>query len=178
MNPRSIAPAFLAQLADLRFRPLSLAHSAARPAQRIDRRRAQSGAVLLEVVLALVLFAAAAAIVVAGMNASVNSVERLRLNTHAVNLASTVLAELQLGLRSLDALGPEDFEAPFEGWSWELSPTSESDDLATGPRLTKVEVIIRHADPPLVYRMCQVLQVGDAAELASSPTPSSASSGF
>ncbi len=79
------------------------------------------GAVLLEVVLALGLFVAAAAVVSASLNASLESVDRLRLNLHAVNLAVSVLSELQLGTRAVETgSGPQPFEPPFEQWGWEV----------------------------------------------------------
>src|SRR5204863_6368831 len=83
------------------------------------RKRACSAVVLLEVVLALVLFATAAAIIGAGLSTSIQSVERLRLNAHAANLAVSVLSELQMGTKGFGKRGPQQFEAPFEGWTWE-----------------------------------------------------------
>ena len=47
----------------------------------MNRRR--DAAVLLEVVLALVLIAAAAAVIGAGLSASIDRVDRLKLNAHA-----------------------------------------------------------------------------------------------
>ena len=57
-----------------------------------DPRRWRHAAVLLEVVLALVLFVAAAAVIASAINASLESVERQKLNLHAANLAVTVLS--------------------------------------------------------------------------------------
>jgi len=133
------------------------------------RMRTQRGAVLLEVILALVLFVAAATVIAAGINASLDSVERLRLNTHAANLAVSVLSELQMGSKTLAATGPQQFQAPFEAWTWEVlaSPldaksagfnsAATSRPTDRGMALTRVEVIIRHDDPVLVYRLNQVL---------------------
>jgi len=79
--------------------------------------------VLLEVVLALLLFVGAAAVITGGMNASLTSVERMRLATHAANLAVSLISELQLGIRGIEMTGPEPFEAPYEDWTWELVAT-------------------------------------------------------
>ncbi len=136
------------------------------PSHTKDARR---GAVLLEVVLALVLFVGAAAVITGGLNTSVNSVERLRLNTHAANLATSVLAELQLGARTTELLGPEPFEPPFENWTWELQITPLEEDLgesiATSQSqsytCSRVEVIIRHKNESVVYRLTQVLRQED-----------------
>lgn len=115
------------------------------------------GAVLLEVVLALVLFVGAAAIIGAGLGSAVDSVERQRLNIHAANLASTVLAELQLGARGTEA-GPEAFPAPFERWSWEIQISPVETELGESSGLSLAEVIVRHDDPPVVHRLAEVIR--------------------
>jgi hypothetical protein len=125
------------------------------------RLRAQ-GAVLLEVILALVLFVAAATVVTSAMNASLESVERQRLNAHAMDLAVTVLSELQVGLRSAAMTGPEDFEAPFADWTWELQLLALESDLGEASSLTRAEVIIRHKQTPLVHRLAQVMRLSQA----------------
>lgn len=120
---------------------------------------ARRGAVLLEVILALTLFVTAAAIVTSGMNASADSLERQRLNTHAGNLAATALAEIQLGIRSTSESGEQPFLAPFDKWTAELivSPTETETGAASG--LLRVEVIIRHQEAQLVRRLTQVIRV-------------------
>jgi type II secretory pathway pseudopilin PulG len=129
----------------------------------LERAFRQRGTVLLEVLAALMLFVAAAAIITSGMNASLNSVERLRLNTHALNLAVSVISELQMGMKSLELGGVQPFEAPFEGWTWEVlaNPDLEGPAGQASP-LRKVEVVIRHGDPALTYRLGQMLRVHQA----------------
>jgi len=144
------------------------------PGPRRARRRRigparPRGAVLLEVVLALVLFVGAAAVITGGINASLNGVERLRLNTHAANLAISVLAELQMGARTTELTGPEPFDLPFENWTWELVPTPVEDELGEESRLTSVEVIIRHLTEPVVYRLTQVLRLEDEERVDEAP---------
>ncbi len=118
------------------------------------------GAVLLEVVLALVLLAGAAAVIGAGLGRSIDSVERQRLNMHAANLAASVLAEVQLGLRT-PGNGPQAFEVPFEHWSWELhtapveSPLGHAHESST---LNLVEAVVRHDDPPVTHRLAQIIR--------------------
>ncbi|MBI5387635.1 MAG: hypothetical protein HZA90_23495 [Verrucomicrobia bacterium] len=123
-------------------------------------RSREGGAVLLEVILALVLFVAAAAVITVGMNASLDSVERQRLNAHAMDLAVSVMSEIQMGLRSTAVLGPEDFEEPFDGWSWELQVTPVETDLGETSVLTTVEVIIRHTESGLTHRLAQLVRPG------------------
>jgi type II secretory pathway pseudopilin PulG len=117
------------------------------------------GAVLLEVVLALVLFAAAAAIIGAGLHSAINGVERQKLSAHAINLAVSVLSEIQMGLRNAESAGPEPFDSPFDHWTWQLVLTpTETEDGEPGD-LTSVEVIIRHDAPAQVQRLTQVLKL-------------------
>ncbi len=134
---------------------------------KLSFRSRERGAVLLEVVLALILFVAAAAVITGGMHASLDSVDRMRLNTHAADLAISVISELQLGIRGLDLTGPEPFEPPYENWTWEIVITSDEvpvvgSGLAIEEEspLTQVEVIIRHQDPPLTYRLSQLIRPG------------------
>jgi type II secretion system protein I len=120
---------------------------------------AEGGAVLLEVILALVLFVGAAAVITVGMNASVDGVERLKVNTHAANLAVSVLSELQMGLRPLEATETQAFEPPFENWTWELQVNQMEDELGEVSSLVQVEVIIRRKDSAFVHRLSEVLRV-------------------
>ena len=125
--------------------------------------RPHCGSVLLEVVLALTLFATAAVIIGGGLNASVNSAERLRQQAHAADLAITVMSELQMGVRSPAQPGPEAFPAPFTNWTWEVVSTPieaapESQQFAT------IEVVIRLTESGLVYRLGQILPLNAGAE--------------
>lgn len=125
-----------------------------------SQRRGQRGAVLLEVVLALVLFVAAASVLTGGLSSSLDSLERLRVNTHAADLAVTVLSELQMGLKSVSLNGPQPFDLPLEGWTWEVVSTPLESGFDEGEPVQNVEIIIRHDESALVYRLTQMLQVG------------------
>ena len=82
------------------------------------------GAVLLEVVLALGLFVAGATIALGGLSTATDTVDRLRRELTAVNLASSLIAEVQLGVRPLQIrTGPGRGEYrlgfhPYSGLSW------------------------------------------------------------
>lgn len=132
------------------------------------------GAILFEVILAVVLFAAAAVIISGGLNASMRSVDRLKLNAQAVNLGVSVLSELQMGLRSLETAGPENFDPPFDEWSWEINSTPLQTESAEDTPANKVEIIIRHDEPPAVFRLAQILQPDEASQGA---TPDNTSAG-
>jgi hypothetical protein len=131
-------------------------------AAKLRRRCGQKGAVLLEVVLALVLFVAAAAVLTSGLSSSLDGVERLRLQAHAADMAVSVFSELQMGIKSLALSGPQPFDPPVEGWTWEAVATplqmqqTESEEATPFKR---IEVIVRHDAPAVVYRMSQVLQI-------------------
>jgi type II secretory pathway pseudopilin PulG len=135
------------------------------------RNNTRSGSVLLEVVLAIVLFVGAATVIGIGLKASIDGAERLRLNTHAGNLAVTVMSELQMGVRSFADTGPEAFGPPFEGWVWEIaalpwgegqSPDRFNAPTSTSASLTRVEVTVRYEPEAFVHRLAQVIEVGAA----------------
>jgi len=116
---------------------------------------------LLEVVLALLLFVAAVAVVSSALNSSMASVERQRFGVQASNLAATVHAELDLGLRTTESLGPEPFEPPFDQWTWQLIPAAAADQNATGEAsdLSAIEVVIRSTNSAGVYRLAQTHKI-------------------
>lgn len=117
------------------------------------------GAVLLEVVLALLLFVAAVAVVSGALNSSMASLDRQRFGLHAANLAASVHAELDLGLRSTESLGPEPFGEPFQDWTWELVPSVSDEESGAPSGLTAIEVVIRNTNSPAVYRLAQTHKV-------------------
>jgi len=138
------------------------------PKEARVRNSARAGSVLLEVVLAIVLFAAAAAVIGMGLKASIDGAQRLRLSTHAGNLAVTVISELQMGLRSLADTGPEAFGPPFEGWVWEVAALpwdqgqAESAPAGSAATLMRVEVTVRYEPEGFVHRLAQVIDAGAA----------------
>ena len=127
----------------------------------------------MEVVLALFLFVGAASVITRGLNAAVNEVARLRLNLHANNLAASVLAEMQMGLKPVESGGPNEFEPPFAGWSWEAKAAPVNDTAAAASQLQNVEIIVRHESPPVVWRLVQYLPVAPGVESAAALPPAS-----
>jgi type II secretory pathway pseudopilin PulG len=134
-------------------------------------RRGSVGAVLLEVLLAVALFAAAAAVATTALNASLESLERQKLDCQALNLATSVMAEIQLGIRSANSTGARPLETPFQEWTWETSqsPAETSTGDLTG--LTRVEVIIRHQQQQTIQRLTQEVQLNNVAPAG--PIPAS-----
>ena len=132
--------------------------------RRVDSRRTklrriplcpEAGAALLEVVLALALFVAAASIVTSGMNASSENLERQRLATHALNLACSSIAEVQLGIRPMVESGVQPFEVPWEDWTWQLLVQPIETELGESGGLVRVEAVVRHKPTSVVRRLVQ-----------------------
>ena len=132
--------------------------------------RTTCAAVLLEVVLALVLFVAAATIIGASLNSAMHGVERQKLNAHAVNLTVSVVSELQMGTRTVEILGPAPFESPFEHWTWQLVLTPIESEVGEYSDLTGVEVIVRHDSPQMVHRLTQMLKLDRGTSLPKKET--------
>ena len=128
------------------------AASVARPLNGNTSRRA--GVVLLEVIIALALFAAAAAVISGSFRACASSVDRLRIQAVADDLAVSLLSEMQLGLIEPVDDGPYDYGEPYEDWSWEIVTSDLNDVIDTeGPLMMRVEIVIRHADGNCTRRL-------------------------
>lgn len=115
--------------------------------------RTENAAVLLEVVLALTLFAFAAGIVSSGLNSAVQRTLRLHEQAHALDLAASVLAEIEIGLRTPVAAGPEPFEAPFEGWTCQIEAAAMSFGIGDASPQPQVTVIVRSPNQSTVQRL-------------------------
>lgn len=124
------------------------------PSNEHLRKRLQNASVLLEVVLALALFIGAATVISAGISASVDAVHRVRLQTHAANLAISLMSEIKIGARPLVAIGPENLEAPFQEWLYRIDLSA--DETASEFNSTRaVEVIVWHTQENVVHRVTQ-----------------------
>jgi len=132
------------------------------------RSTARRGVVLLEVIFALALFVAAAAVVSGSFSACAASAGRLRLQAVADDLAVTLLSEMQLGLIEPVDDGPYDFNEPCDDWSWEIV-TSDMDDVidVDGPIMLRVEIVIRHSGGQCTRRLTTL--VPDTADETEQP---------
>ncbi len=121
------------------------------------RRRPESGALLLEVLIALALFVFAAAVISSGLSSAVDRTLRLREQAHALDLAVSVVAEVEMGLRPARNAGPEPFDPPFETWTWqvEASPYSFGGGEVAG--LQTVTAIVRNGAQTTVQRLTQLI---------------------
>lgn len=130
---------------------------------RSSRFFQQQGSVLLEVVLALALFIGAATVISAGISASVEAVHRVRLQTHAANLAISLMAEIQIGVRPLSAIGPEPFEEPFKDWLYRINLTPGEETVMETDLARPVEVIVWHSGENVVHRITQLFPASELA---------------
>ena len=117
-----------------------------------------AGAVLFEVVLALVLFSFAAIIIGNSFSSSLRSVDRMRNDLDAANLAISTLSEIELGIKPLETSPPTEFEEPFEKWTWQIEVTEPSENLDLGGGLSLVEVIVQSADLRQEARIARLLR--------------------
>ncbi|MBM3847098.1 MAG: hypothetical protein FJ405_12545 [Verrucomicrobia bacterium] len=130
--------------------------------------RSERGAVLLEVVLALALFIAAVAMLSSALTASMQGVDRRRAQMHADNLAISTLSEIQMGIRSVAATGPEPMKPPLDAWVVRVVMAGDETDL-TGGGLPRVEVVVRHKVEPVVRRLTGWMSPGLEAKPGPEP---------
>lgn len=127
-------------------------------------RRFNTGAVLFEIVLALVLFTFSVTIISSSFSASLRSMDRMRHELDGANLATSTLAEIELGLKTLETTPPTVFEPPFEKWTWQIEVTEPSEDLDMGGGLSLVEVIIQSEELGRETRLARMIR-GQASNL-------------
>ena len=120
--------------------------------------REPSGAILFEVVLALALFVFAAAVISGGFSTALMSVDRMRAELDASNLAISTLTEIELNLKPMVTSPPAQFEPPLEKWTWEVEVTEPSEDLDMGGGLTLVEVIVRNEEKEKETRFARMIR--------------------
>ena len=118
----------------------------------------KSGVVLFEVILALVLFSFAAIIIANSFSSSLRSVDRMRNDLDASNLAISTLSEIELGIKPIETSPPTEFEEPFEKWTWQIEITKPNEDLDMGGGLTLVEVIIINEDLGRETRIARMIR--------------------
>jgi type II secretion system protein I len=112
-----------------------------------SRRR---GMTLLEVLLALSIVVMVGGAMLGTLYQGMRTATALRVEAQATDLAVTLLAELNLGIISPSAQGPESFAAPFEDWTWRLQFVEG--DLAM-LEASVVEAVVTHQPSGYVLRL-------------------------
>jgi len=120
--------------------------------RRGERPAAPRAAVLLEVVLALALFAATSAIVLGSLNACLRASQGIRLEAAAADLSVSLLSEIQMGLVPLRDAGPEAYEKPLQDWTWQVVTTAYTDRSGEAG-LRRVEIIVTCTPRAFVHRL-------------------------
>ena len=90
--------------------------------------------------------------------------DRMRHELDGANLATSTLAEIELGLKPLETAPPTVFEPPFEKWTWQIEVTEPSEDLDMGGGLSLVEVIIQSEELGRETRLARMIR-GQASPL-------------
>ena len=124
-----------------------------------------AGAVLFEVVLALVLFSFAAIIIGNSFSSSLRSVDRMRNDLDAANLAISTLSEIELGIKPLETSPPTEFEEPFEKWTWQIEATKPNEDLDIVGGLTLIEVIVVNEELGRETRIARMIRAPAETEI-------------
>lgn len=135
-------------------------HRSFQPAR--TRLPGEKASVLLEVVLALALFVAAATVIGAGIHASIQAVERVRLQNHAANLAISLMSELHMRARPVAPFGPESFEPPFEDWLYRIA-VDQVESATEMEALRPVEVIVWNPNENAVHRLTQMFRASETS---------------
>ena len=121
-------------------------------------RRFNTGAVLFEIVLALVLFTFSVTIISSSFSASLpQRGSDARHELDGANLATSTLAEIELGLKPLVTAPPTVFEPPFEKVDLADQVTEPSEDLDMGGGLSLVEVIIQSEELGRETRLARMI---------------------
>lgn len=103
-----------------------------RPSHRPRARR--GGGILLELLLAIALFAAAASFTLSALRSAVDGIRRAELRARAFDLAATRLAELDAGLVAIGDLGND--RARGDGLSVTVELVGEAADTLSRARAT------------------------------------------
>jgi hypothetical protein len=125
------------------------------PPQRA-RRRSNRAVALLEVILALSLFVAAAAVILSSLSASVSATRELELSAEADDIAATILSELGIGQRAVSDAGPTQLDPPQADWTWQLV-TSPAPSGNVALPLVQVEIVVRHTPSGYTRRLTQFM---------------------
>ena len=138
--------------------------------QRLKPSPGKDASVLLEVGPGVALFLGAATVITAGINSSIQSVERLRGYTcdEPGNIGNV---QIQMHVRPIAPMGPEAFfPPPFEKWKYQILVSQAQDSPLEGEALQNVEVVISHTEENTVQRLSQLFRSGDiAASVTNAP---------
>jgi hypothetical protein len=139
------------------------ADNESRPASFVDGRRLRRASVLFEVVLSVALFGGAAVFALSAARSTLVSLDRMRLQQVAIDLAKSKMAELEAGLISLadlrDTAGEED------EWAFDLQTSrTEFTDLTLVELIVRQNVEATEHDNPISFTLRQLVAMKGAGE--------------
>jgi len=119
----------------------------------------RSGAVLLEVILAMTLFFMAAGVVVGALDSALRGAKTLKLEAQAADLAMSKLADIQSSLTPPVAEGATEYkeEENLPGWTCEVAVEKMGVANEAAPPMSRVTVIIRKPDQKFTYQISQLI---------------------
>ena len=118
------------------------------------------GVVLLEVIFALALFVGGASVILGGLSSSVQSAMRLQAEAVADDLVVTLTSEIRMQLVPIADDGPNEYDEPYLGWTWEIVISEFQDVIDTeGPQMTRVEIIVSNQDAGCKRRLTLLMPV-------------------
>ena len=123
----------------------------------IDNSRASArrfGTILLEVVLAVTLFVAMAAVILTAVGRATDAAVRMRLRAQAADLAVTLMSELRMGLVECVDAGPAGYSSErLADWTWQVDVEPIADPI----RARQVKAIVAHAPTGLTRTLACVM---------------------
>ena len=128
-------------------------------ANPFDAPVSRKGAVLLEIVLAMTIFVFSVAVVQSGLVSCLRSLDTVRLQNQAVNLAVTKISEIHMGLLDVIDTAPTSFEEEDESlseWEWQITTEPIGED-PTAPIMTLVTVTITNASQRITYQLTEIM---------------------
>jgi hypothetical protein len=125
--------------------------------------RPRRGGVLFEVVLSVALFGGAAVFALSAARNTLASLERMRLQQMAIDLAKSKMAELETGLITLADLRDADGER--EKWTFDLHTSrTEFTDLTLVELTVRQNVAETEHENPMAFTLRQLVVLRGAGE--------------
>lgn len=114
------------------------------------------GMVLLEIVLAIALFAASATVLLGALSSATRTLERVRDDAIAADLLITTQSMLRMGLIDIADAGPEAFEGGPDGWTWQIIADS-ADGPLDAPPMVQVRIVIAKQSTGVRRQLAQLM---------------------
>lgn len=114
------------------------------------------GIILLEVILSLALFVAAATVAFGALNWSARACGQMRLEAQGADLAVSVLSEIQMGLLPVADSPAKNFQAPMQDWTWQIV-TATVEDESIGPQAKRVEITVNNTQQNYTCRLVELM---------------------